>query len=140
MDDRRERSGDRSPPTGSRGASFRLRGLAVVIVAAALAYFALRTSPYLQYIPWMPRPVGVWADSNGILRNAVAFFIFAGLVFLLVGRGLWHVLAACAFGAGIEVAQLWIPGRVFDWRDIVASIAGVLCAWPLVWLLRPRRP
>lgn len=108
----------------------------VVVGAAALAFLALRASPYLQYVPWMPRRVGVWADHNGIVRNTVAFFGFSLVVLGLIGARPVHVLAICAFGTAIEAAQIWIPGRTFDWRDIVATIAGVLLAWPVAWTAR----
>lgn len=114
------------------------RLLLAAALIGAIGFLALRTSPYLQYVPWMPRRVGVWADSNGIVRNVVAFVALGLAVFVLVGRG-WRVaLALAAFGAGVEVAQRWIPGRVFDWRDIAASVAGVLLAWIAVWPLRRR--
>lgn len=106
----------------------------VATLGVILAFLALRSSPYLQYIPWMPRRIGVWADHNGIVRNVVAFFALGFALFLLVGRGPLLVLGACAFATAVEVAQLWIPGRIFDWNDIVASIAGILLAWPLAWL------
>jgi VanZ family protein len=113
--------------------------LAVAALAAVLAFFALRASPYLQYIPWMPRSVGIWADSHGISRNVVAFFVLGLATFLLVGRGLIAVIALCAFGTAVEVAQIWIPSRAFDPKDIAASVAGILAAWPLAWLVRSRR-
>ncbi len=115
-----------------------IAALAVVALAAAVAYFALRSSPYLQYIPWLPRPVGVWADHNGIFRNVVAFFVLGAAFFLFVGRRVVHVALLCAFGTALEVSQIWIRGRVFDWHDIVASVGGVLLAWPVIWLLRRR--
>jgi glycopeptide antibiotics resistance protein len=102
---------------------------------AVMAFLALRSSPYLQYIPWMPRRLGVWADHHGVLRNTVGFFVFAFAIYLLVGRRPWQVAVLCIFATAIEVAQIWIPGRTFDWRDIVASIIGVLLAWPVAWLL-----
>lgn len=105
----------------------------VVAFAAMIAFLALRSSPYLQYVSWMPRRVGVWADGNGILRNTVAFFGLGVLALGLLGVRVWHVLVLCFFGTAIEVAQLWIPGRTFDWKDIVATIAGVLLAWPVAW-------
>ena len=111
----------------------------VAVLAAMLAFFALRASPYLQYIPWMPRRIGVWADSHGISRNAVAFFALGLATFLLVGRGPWLVLLVCAFGTAIEVAQIWIPSRAFDPKDIAASVGGVLAAWPVAWLALRRR-
>ncbi len=113
-----------------------LKVVAVLGLAAVITFLALRSSPYLQYIPWMPRRIGVWADSNGIGRNAVAFFALALPVFLLVGRRLVHGVALAAFATVIEVAQLWIPGRVFDWRDIVASVAGIVVAWAVSWAVR----
>lgn len=109
------------------------RVLVVLALGAVLAFLALRSSPYLQYVPWMPRRIGVWADHNGIVRNTVAFAGFALAVYLLLGARLRYVVALGVFGTAIEVAQLWIPGRAFDWRDIVASIVGVLLAWPFAW-------
>lgn len=139
-------SQEQPPPLGpsrsrraTRTPSLRLvRLLVVLALGAAVAYFALRSSPYLQYISWLPRPVGIWADRNGILRNVVAFFALGLLVYLLVGRRAIHVIVLCAFGTLLEVSQIWIRGRVFDWHDIVASIAGVLLAWPFAVLLRRR--
>jgi VanZ family protein len=137
--DRRPRA---AAPAGGRPL-FVLRVTLAAGLAAVVAFLALRTSPYLQYVPWMPRRIGVWADSNGILRNVAAFLALGLVVFPLLGRGAWQVAALVAFAAGVEVAQHWIPGRVFDWRDIVASVAGVLLAWAVAWVLgrtlsRPR--
>jgi glycopeptide antibiotics resistance protein len=121
-----------------RSATFHLRLFLVLALAGMMAFFALRTSPYLQYISWLPRRIGVWADHNGIVRNTVAFFAFALLVYFLVGRLTWQVVALCVFATAVEVAQLWVRGRVFDWRDIVASIAGIILSWPVAWVLGPR--
>lgn len=122
-----------------RSSSLRLRLAVVLLLTGVIAFLALRTSPYLQYVPWLPRPIGVWADSNGIVRNIAAFLLFALAVYLLVGRGIGTVLALCLFASAVEVAQLWVRGRVFDGWDIVASVAGILLAWPIAWALR-RRP
>ena len=113
--------------------------LAVLVLAGLLAFFSLRASAYLQYIPWMPRRLGVWADSHGIFRNTVAFFTLGLATFLLLGPRLLHVLAVAVFATAIEVAQIWIPSRAFDWRDIVASLAGIVVAWPLAWLVHRLR-
>jgi hypothetical protein len=115
------------------------RLLLVAVLTGVIAFLALRTSPYLQYIPWMPRSLGIWADHNGILRNVAAFFFFALVVLLLLGHSWTRVVALCVFAAAVEFGQRWVPGRVFDWWDIVASIAGILAAWPLAWLVR-RKP
>jgi hypothetical protein len=116
--------------------SYYIRLVVVVTFGAVIAFLALRASPYLQYVSWMPRRVGIWADHNGVLRNTVAFFGFSLVVLGLLGARAAQVLAICAFGTAIEVAQIWIPSRTFDWRDIGATISGVLLAWPVAWGLR----
>ena len=116
-----------------------LQVVLALALAAVVAFLALRTSPYLQYVPWMPRRIGVWADSNGIVRNIAAFFVLGLAAAYLVSRRWWCFAALCAFATAIEVAQLWIRGRVFDWRDILASMAGVTLAWAIACTLR-RRP
>lgn len=121
-----------------RRTSFCARVALALVLTAVMAFFALRTSPYLQYIPWLPRSIGVWADHNGIVRNAAAFFVFALVVYFLLGRGGWQVVVLCLFATGVEVAQLWVRGRVFDAQDIGASVAGILMAWPIAWVLRSR--
>ena len=110
----------------------------VVALAGVSAFLALRSSPYVQYIPWMPRRIGTWADSNGILRNTVAFFGLGFAALVAFPPRLWLVALLCVFAALVEVAQLWIPGRVYDPKDIVASVAGILLAWPVARLVRRR--
>jgi VanZ family protein len=107
--------------------------LVVIALAAVLAYLSLRASHHLHNISWMPARLGYWADRNGVLRNTVAFFGFALIVFSLVGRGRWPVVGLGAFAIAIEVAQIWIPTRIFDWKDIVAGLAGIVLAWAAVW-------
>lgn len=117
----------------------RHRVLALLFVAAfagLLAFFALRSSAFFQPIEWLPRPIGRWADRHGVARNIVAFFAFGLAALAILGTRWTWVLALCAFGTALEVAQLWIPTRVFDWRDIAATVAGVLAAWPFAWLVR----
>jgi len=106
--------------------------LLLLVGLAALAFLSLRPSPYVHEVVWVPGFLGRWADHNGVLRNTVAFFAFALFVFACIGRRWFHALALCAFATAIEVAQLWIPHRAFDPKDIVAGIAGILTAWLLV--------
>ena len=115
-----------------------LKWVIVGALFAVVAFLALRASPYLQYIPWLPRRLGFWSDHHGVSRNIVAFFGFALAVFLLIGTRAWQFAALCAFASAIEIAQLWIPSRNFDWRDIAASIAGIALAWPIAWAARRR--
>ncbi|MDO8544148.1 MAG: VanZ family protein [Opitutaceae bacterium] len=118
---------------------FRTQWVGILLVAGLailIAFLALRPSPYLRHIPWMPRDLGYWVDRNGVLRNAVAFFVLALPVYLFVGSRWWHAAGLAVFATLLEVAQLGIRSRVFDWRDIVASVAGIAVAWPLAWIAR----
>jgi hypothetical protein len=44
----------------------------------------------------------------------------------------------------LEVVQIWIPHRVFDWLDIYASLLGLALAWLALaggaWVLRRITP
>lgn len=115
------------------------KSLVVLGLCGAVMFLALRSSPYLQYVPWMPRQLGVWADHHGVIRNTVAFFILGLATLLALRPRPWLVVVLCAFAALLEIAQRWIPGRIYDPKDIVASVAGILLAWPLAWAIhRPR--
>ena len=104
-----------------------------------MAFLALRSSTSFRELFWMPHAFASWADVHGVWRNVIGFFGFGLVVLTLLRPRLPLVIALCAFGTALEVAQLWIPTRVFDWRDIVASIGGILLAWPVAWFIR-RRP
>lgn len=113
--------------------------LAFILCAAGLlAYLSLRASSSLRTVPWMPGHLGRWADTNGILRNTVAFLALGLLAFGLLGRGRRIVAALAAFAVAIEVPQIWIPTRIFDWRDIAASLAGLALAWAALRLAAVR--
>ena len=103
-----------------------------------MAFFSLRSSTYLHTVPWMPHWLGNWADHHGIFRNTVGFFVFGLTMLLLLGTRAWHLATLCVFATAVEVAQIWIPTRRYDWKDIVASVAGLLLAWPIAWLLARR--
>ena len=59
----------------------------------------------------------------------VAMFVPVGLFFLLLlGRGRWWlaIVLGVVLTCAIEFAQMFIPGRVSDPRDIVANSVGAL--------------
>ncbi|MGK9146843.1 VanZ family protein [Plantibacter flavus] len=59
----------------------------------------------------------------------IAMFVPIGVFFLLLlGRSRWWlaVLFAAALTVGIEAAQLMIPGRVSDPRDLIANSTGAV--------------
>ncbi|MET4781971.1 VanZ family protein [Glaciihabitans sp. UYNi722] len=114
-------------------------------------FLSLVTVVYLAVVGWItlgPQPVnsgnGAWLwrllrffsghELTSWLTYArveflanVAMFIPIGLFFLLLfGRRLWFVgiLAGVALTVAIEGAQLFIPGRVSDVRDLIANSLG----------------
>jgi VanZ family protein len=116
-----------------------LRRLSLALAAVALvalAFLALRPSPFVDQVAWIPHRLGHWADHNGVLRNTVAFFAVGLLYFSALGRRWPHALGLAVFATALEVAQCWIPHRVFDVSDIAASLAGLALAWLLVVLAR----
>jgi glycopeptide antibiotics resistance protein len=59
----------------------------------------------------------------------VAMFVPIGLFFLLLfGRRQWWlaILVGFVMTLGIEAAQLYIPGRVSDIRDVVSNTTGAI--------------
>jgi VanZ family protein len=95
--------------------------------------------------------LGPWLDP--VLDKVLHFILFAVLAALAArsfraldpnGRGralarhplLAAVLAATAYGALSELAQLWFTTRTAEVADFGADVAGVLCAAGLVWITR----
>jgi len=135
-------------------------------------FLALVTGGYLLFVAWLtltPQPIGPaeievvervlaalqrrgYAESLTLgeveFAANVALFVPVGVFALvLFGAGAWWaaVIACVALTVGIESAQLGIPGRVSDGRDLVANslggVAGVATALVLTLpaTLRRRR-
>lgn len=115
------------------------RTLALVGAAALFMFLAWRGSSWLGDIAWMPPWISRWADVHGVTRNIAAFFVFGLFGFNLLGRRGPHIALFSLFATAIEVAQIWIPSRYFDWRDIAASLAGLALAWISIVLVAAAR-
>lgn len=92
-------------------------------------------------------PPTAWI-SYGTLEfwSNVAMFVPVGLFFLLLlGRRRWWlaILLGVLLTCGIEFAQLFIPGRVSDPRDVLANsvgaFVGVVVALVWTWPAAIRR-
>lgn len=71
----------------------------------------------------------------------VAMFLPVGIFFLLLlGRRLWFVSVLMGVGltASIEFAQLFIPGRVSDFRDIISNSLGAILGVLIALVLTTR--
>lgn len=125
-----------------------LSALAFVGIFAAIIFFTFRPSSNVSNISWMPQRWGLWLDEHDEFRHFIGFTIFAAVGFMLnfdfifnrsrsrfvrkfrssrnrTGRlGGFLVLVYV-----LELGQLAVPERDFDWLDIVNGWAGVLFAW-----------
>ncbi len=114
------------------------RGILWLTAVGVLAYFALRSSPNLSEIGWLPETVTHWADRHGVLRNLPAFGLLylVGLVTFGIGRAWWVCGLVCLVAVVLESGQLLIASRTFDWDDIFFSWAGVLIVHLPLCLMR----
>ena len=103
----------------------------------------------LFYLMVSPRPVEHPPDIPGI--NQIAHFVLfagmAGVVTLGMARSnietdrrllfLAPLAGATLYGLFLEVVQLYVPGRSFEWGDVLVNFLGALamqaflCRW--VW-------
>ena len=126
----------------------------------------LFTAVYLAFVGWVtlgPQPLDesnsglifkllrvldryeatAWINYNTLEFGAnIAMFFPIGLfLVLLFGRRLWWIAMALgsALTVAIETAQIFIPGRVSDPRDIVANSAGAILGVLIGLLLTARK-
>jgi VanZ family protein len=81
------------------------------------------------------------------LGHALLIFVLAWLTARSVrlasgdrrGAGWWGVVAAIAYAVLLEAAQRAVPGRGFEWLDIVSSVVGALASAELPGGVDPLR-
>lgn len=109
-------------------------------LGAVIVYLSATSSPNLAEQPWIPGFVTYWADRNPNLRTAVPFFLISiPLPFTCrswptaVRFDLLFNRAVTVFFLllGVEIMQLGIETRTFDFADIffgsIGSLIGLLC-------------
>jgi len=106
----------------------------------------------------LPIPSGVFGDGAGGVGGSatvpiavgltapfhfVGYAILAALATRVTGRTpcglLLAVVAAVAFGFGIEVVQAPIPWRTFAWQDVGINAAGAVVGAAIVAISERRR-
>jgi VanZ family protein len=115
--------------------------LCLMGVIALMFYFGLRSSPRMAEITWLPHWFGKLADEFDTFRHFAGFAALAATTFfmpLVVGLQRspkakeafrdWALLTMLVMVAAMEIAQLWIPTRHFDWEDMYWGWAGALSA------------
>lgn len=117
------------------------RGILWIAAVGLVAYFALRASPHLSEIGWLPEVVANWADRHGVLRNLPAFGLLYLVGLVAFGSGYaWRVCGlVCLIAVVLEAGQLMLPARTFDRDDILFSWAGVLVVHLPLCLIRHLR-
>ncbi len=109
---------------------------------AAICYLALKPSPSIQNVPLMPRALGRWFEQEDFFCNVSGFFVLTVVIHATFARWrreaagavAWRALGLAVLVAGLEIAQLWLPKRVFDRHDIAAGWLGVVLA-SAPWLI-----
>jgi hypothetical protein len=133
---------------------------AFVLLLATILFFTFRPSSTVGDLSWMPVRWGLWLDDHDEFRHFIGYAVFAFAGFMLnfdsvfnrsrsrfirrfrssrnrTGRlGGFLVLVYL-----LELAQIEMPNRDFDWLDVVNGWGGVLFAWGICfgWRVRQRR-
>lgn len=134
--------------------------LAAVGTLALIFYFTFRPSSKLAEISWMPTRWGLWLDDHDEFRHFIGFAVFSGMIMMLnldrfFTRSRYRFVrrfrssrnrtgrlgALLVLVYALELGQINMPNRDFDWLDIVNGWAGILVAWGIwfAWKTRERR-
>jgi hypothetical protein len=132
--------------------------LACVVVFAAILFFTFRSTPNVRDLSWMPQRWGLWLDEHDEFRHLVGMAAFSAMVFLLNFDSVFNrsrsrfvrKFRSSRHRTGrlggllvlvyvLELAQLAVPSRDFDWLDVVNGWAGVLLAWGIWYAAKSNR-
>lgn len=115
-------------------------------------YVTFRASPKLSDLPLFPDWFSRYMDQHDEFRHFIGFGFLAGLGFLMrfdfvselvsarwarrfrssphrTGRLGFFLIAIYL----LELAQLAVPTRTFDWLDVINGWGGVIVAW-IIWV------
>lgn len=124
---------------------------------ALIVYLTFRPSSKFIEISWMPQRWGLWLDEHGAFRHFIGFAAFASIIFSfnldpVFSRSRKRFIrrfrssrnrtgrlgALMTLVYLLELGQIGMPHRDFDWLDIVNGWAGVVFAWAIWFAFRSR--
>ena len=111
------------------------RLIPLLVIAPLIAFLALREEPSVHGVPGLPRSLVHFFDSHDFLNNVTGFAALAASMHLAFGRRR-EPRRRMAFRAGgvaaavvaLEIAQIWLPARSCDWKDVLAGWLGITVA------------
>lgn len=131
--------------------------LAFALILATIIFFTFRGSATVSDISWMPQRWGLWLDEHDKFRHFIGFAFFSAATFMLnfdatLNRSRSRFIRkfrSSAHRTGrlgallvliyvLELAQLVMPKREFDWLDVVNGWAAVLVTWVIWFSVRSR--
>jgi hypothetical protein len=120
-----------------------------------ILYFTFRDSSRLAEVPGMPQRWGLWLDDHDEFRHFIGFAALAGFAFALnfdqfftrSHKRFIRRLRSTRYRTGrlggllvmvylLELGQIGMPNRDFDWLDIVNGWAGIVFAWSIFYFWR----
>lgn len=119
-----------------------------VAVFACILFLTFRQSARFVELSWMPQRWGLWLDTHGAFRHFLGFAVFAAVGFAINMDGVFsrsryrfirrfrcsrnrtgRLGAFMVLVYVLELGQIGMPQREFDWLDIVNGWTGIFFAW-----------
>ena len=132
--------------------------LAFLALFAVIIFFTFRGSTNVSDLSWMPQRWGLWLDEHDEFRHFIGFAVFAAVCFIqnfdfLFNRSRSRFVrkfrssrnrtgrlgALLVLVYLLELGQLALPGREFDWLDIVNGWGGIVFAWGIWFAYKSRQ-
>lgn len=87
------------------------------------ALLVLGLVAWLSLTPRPPPLPGMLPAREDLLAHVVMHVALAGALVIAWPR-LWMAFGALGLAVLLEVGQLYVVGRTFDWSDLVANLVG----------------
>jgi hypothetical protein len=132
--------------------------LAFAALLAVILFFTFRSSAKVSDLSWMPPRWGLWLDQHDEFRHFIGFAAFSAVTFTLNFDSVFlrsHSRFIRRFRSSanrtgrlgallvmvylLELAQLLLPHREFDWLDIMNGWAAVVVTWGIWFAIKSRR-